>query len=149
MTSNSQPVYNNNNNNDNVDYNDDTFTEMGSLSDLKSVPSATVIASAYNSPIQSSESEGYEDDEHEGSKLKTKSQRHKRKKWPKFKRFRDSIGGEEAIYELVEPQPSKGFFTLCSDLVTLSSISIFVASNLFAFTVGMLVGKRMAYEYDF
>lgn len=136
------------NNNDTVDYNDDSFTEMGSMSDLKSVPSATVIASAYNSPIQSSsptDSEG-EGDEDDSAK---KTLRRKHKKWPKFKRFRDPITGDEAIYELVEPQAAKGLFTLCSELVTLSSISIFVASNLFAFTVGILVGKRMAFEYEF
>lgn len=145
----SEQDYNNNNNNDNADYNDDSFTEMGSMSDLKSVPSATVIASAYNSPIQSSASELDEDDTDETSKLQSKPQRRKHKKWPKFKRFRDPITGEEAIYELVEPEAAKGLFTLCSELVTLSSISIFVASNLFAFTVGMLVGKRIAFEYEF
>ena len=134
MTNTSSAVYNN----------DDSFTTMGSLSDLKSVPSDTVIASAYNSPIQAT-SESEEDVVPESSKPIVR----KRKKWPKFKRFRDPVTGAEAIYELVEPQPSKGLFSLCSELVTLSSISIFVASNLFAFTVGMLVGKRIAYEYEF
>ena len=132
-----------NNNNDSPVYNEDSFTDMGSLSDLKSVPSATVIASASNSPIQSSE----EEEGDESSKLESKRQHYKPKKWAKFKRFRDPVTGDEAIYELIEPQAEKGLFALCSELVTLSSISIFVASNLFAFTVGMLVGKRIAYEY--
>lgn len=153
-TSTSERVYNNNADN-NADYNDDSFTEMGSMSDLKSVPSATVIASAYNSPIHSSastsssSSSSDSDSPDESSKLSSKPQRRKHKKWPKFKRFRDPLTGEEAIYELVEPQAAKGLFSLCSELVTLSSISIFVASNLFAFTVGILVGKRIAFEYEF
>lgn len=152
-TSTSERVYNNNADS-NADYNDDSFTEMGSMSDLKSVPSATVIASAYNSPIHSSastSSSSCDSDapDDESSKLSRKPQRRKHKKWPKFKRFRDPLTGEEAIYELVEPQAAKGLFSLCSELVTLSSISIFVASNLFAFTVGMLVGKRIAFEYEF
>lgn len=126
------------NNNGNV-YND-SFTEMGSVSDLKSVPSASVIATAYNSPVQSSESESEPD-----------ITARKHRKWPKYKRFRDPLTGEEAVYELVSPAASaskqKGLFSLCSELVTLSSISLFVASNLFAFTVGMLVGKRIAYDF--
>lgn len=130
----------------NVYNNDDSFTEMGSLSDLKSVPSETVIASAYNSSPSHESSESELEALQESEKLQHVR---KRKKWPKFKRFRDPVTGAEAIYELVEPQPAKGLFTLCSELVTLSSISIFVASNLFAFTVGMLVGKRIAYEYEF
>ena len=124
------------------DFYNQSFTEMGSISDLKSVPSASAINTANNSPIQSSNSES----EHE-SEISPPNQR----KWPKYKRFRDPITGEEAIYELVDPKnpknPSRGLFTLYSNLVTISSISLFVASNLFAFTVGMLVGKKIAYEF--
>lgn len=122
------------NNKNNSIYND-SFTEVGSVSDLKSVPSATIIASAYNS-LANSESE------HEPEK---------KLKWPKYKRYRDSFTGEEVVYELVQSNPTnhKGLLTVCSELVTLSSISLFVASNLFAFTVGMLVGKRIAYDFDF
>lgn len=136
-------IYNNNDSNN--DPNDDSFTVMGSVSDLKSVPSSpTVLATPpLNSPIQSSESE---EETSESGKLKSHRD-YKQKKWPKFKRFKDPRTGEESIYELIEPQPEKGFFTLCSELVTLSSISLFVASNLFAFTVGMLVGKQIAYEF--
>ncbi len=133
--------YNTENANENV-YND-SFTEMGSMSDLKSVPSASAIASAYNSPLQSSESEP----EPDNPEMMTSGRKHH--KWLKYKRFRDPLTGEEAVYELVIPKASnpKGLFTLCSELVTLSSISLFVASNLFAFTVGMLVGKRIAYDF--
>lgn len=125
------------------DFYNQSFTEVTSISDLKSVPSGSAISSAFNSPIQSSNSES----EPEISP----SPPHKQRIWPKYKRFRDPITGEEAIYELVGPQnpkkSSKGLFTLYSNLVTISSISLFVASNLFAFTVGVLVGKRIAYDY--
>lgn len=124
----------------------ESFTEVGSVSDLKSVPSASAIATPTNSPIQTSNSES--EPEHE-SELEFDGGRKSKRIWPKFKRFRHPITGQEAVYELVEPQStkSKGLFTLCNELVTLSSISLFVASNLFAFTMGMLVGKRMAYEF--
>lgn len=134
------------NNNQTDDVYNESFTEVGSVSDLKSVPSASAIATATNSPIQTSNSESEPEPEHE---FDLDGEKKRKRVWPKYKRFRDPITGEEAIYELVEPQSSKskGIFTLCSELVTLSSISLFVASNLFAFTVGMLVGKRMAYEF--
>lgn len=140
------------NNGNNPDFNEnvynESFKEVGSLSDLKSVPSATVItSSAYNSPIQTSNSE--ESEPEPESELQPRIKQHK---WPKYKTFKDPNTGEEAIYELVSPKPTHsntkgGLFTLCSELVTLSSISLFVASNLFAFTVGMLVGKRIAYDF--
>jgi len=124
------------------DFYNQSFTEVGSISDLKSFPSASAINTANNSPIQSSNSESEPE-----SEISPPHQR----KWPKYKRFRDPITGEEVIYELVDPQnlkrSSKGLFTLYSNLVTISSISLFVASNLFAFTVGMLVGKKIAYEF--
>lgn len=120
-----------------------SFTEMGSMSDLKSVPSASGINTINNSPTQSSNSESEPEPDSEVIP-------HKRV-WPKYKRFRDPITGEEAVYELVDPQnpkkSSQGLVNLYSGLVTISSISLFVASNLFAFTVGMLVGKRIAYEF--
>ena len=123
------------------DFYNQSFTEMGSISDLKSVPSVSAINTAYNSPIQTSNSES--EPESEVSPRK--------RVWPKYKRFRDPITGEEAIYELIDPKnpknSSKGMFTLYRNLVTISSISLFVASNLFAFTVGMLVGKRIAYDF--
>lgn len=127
-----------------ADFYDQSFTEMASISDLKSVPSGSAINTAFNSPMQSSNSESE-------SEIISPSPPHKQPIWPKYKRFRDPITGEEAIYELVDPKnpqkSSKGLFTLYSNLVTISSISLFVASNLFAFTVGMLVGKRIAYDY--
>ena len=120
-----------------------SFTEMTSISDLKSVPSGSAINSAVNSPVQSLNSESEPDDA-------SPSPSHKRI-WPKYKRFRDPLTGEEAIYQLVDPhnhqKSSNGLFNLYSNLLAMSSISLFVASNLFAFTVGMLVGKRIAYEY--
>lgn len=124
------------------DFYQQSFTEMGSISDLKSVPSASAINTANNSPIQSSNSES----EHE---LEPEVIPRKRM-WPKYKRFRDKATGEEVIYELVEsqhPKKSQNMLTLYSNLVTISSISLFVASNLFAFTVGMIVGKRIAYRF--
>ena len=146
------------NNDDNNNVYNDSFTEMGSLSDLKSVPSESVIATAYNSPVQSSNSNSESNTETNSEsepEFESKSEQmelnsFKKHKWPKFKRFRDPITGEEAIYEHVSPKgsnPKGGLITLCSELVTLSSISLFVASNLFAFTVGMLVGKRIAYDF--
>lgn len=115
----------------------DSFTEMGSISDLKSVPSSPA-----NSPI------------HSETELESPI---KEKSWPKYKRFKDQSTGEEAVYELIscpsdkkqplKQQPQKGILSLCNDLVTFSSISLVVASNLLAFTFGMLVGKRMAYEF--
>ena len=120
-----------------------SFTEVDSVSDLKSVPSASAVATEANSPIQTSNSESEPEFELDREKKRNIF-------WSKYKRFRDPITGEEAVYELVEPvyfNKSKGLLTLCSELVTLSSISLFVASNLFAFTVGILVGKRMAYEF--
>lgn len=124
------------------DFYNQSFTEMGSISDLKSVPSASAISTPNNSPTRASNSES-----------ETESEIHYPHKriWPKYKRFRDPITGEEAIYELVDSRNpkmnSKGLFTLYNNLVTISSISLFVASNLFAFTVGILVGKRIAYEF--
>ena len=122
-------------------YNELSFTEVSSMSDLKSVPSNSAIGTGTNSPLQS-ESE-------------PENPCPQKRSWPKYKKFRDPETGDEAIYELVStsscPRPSskypqKGIFALCNDLVTLSSISLFVASNLFAFTVGMFVGKRLAYD---
>lgn len=119
----------------------DSFTEVASLSDLKSVPSSTNIASSGNNSPTMNVSNSDTDNE---IVRRTKSN------WPKYKRFRDPVTGEEAIYELVESNSlrrSKGIFTLCTEIVTLSSISLFLASNLAAFTVGILIGKRMAYDY--
>ena len=141
----------------------ESFTEMSSVSDLKSIPSASAISTQNNSPIQSAESEseaGTNPAALPASMSSSSTCPAKQKnKWPKFKRFVNTNTGEEAIYEFVEsssssssPSPkqlsSKGIFALCSELVTLSSISLFVASNLFAFTVGMLIGRRITYELE-
>ena len=117
------------------------FTEVASLSDLKSVPSSSNIDSTGNTSPTLTASNSESDHENIPKKKTI---------WPKYKRFRDPVTGEEAIYELIEPssfRKSKGIFTLCTEIVTISSISLFLASNLAAFTVGILIGKRMAYDY--
>jgi hypothetical protein len=129
-----------------------SFTEMTSISDLKSVTSSSAINSPNNSPIQSSNSESSDSDsdsEPEPESEINTSTSHKRMRiWSKYKRFRDQITGEEVIYELVNPKSSsKGLFTLFNSLVTISSISLLVSSNLFTFTIGVLVGRRIAYEF--
>ena len=119
----------------------DNFTEVASLSDLKSVPSSSnVVSSGNNSPTLNGSNSDTEPDISPKRKCN----------WPKYKRFRDPVTGEEAIYELVESnsfRKSRGIFTLCTEIVTISSISLFLASNLAAFTVGILIGKRMSYDY--
>lgn len=139
----------------------ESFTEMSSVSDLKSIPSASAISTQNNSPIQSAESESEAETNPVALPASTSTSTcpaKQKNKWPRFKRFVNPNTGEEAIYEFVESSssssspkqlPSKGIFALCSELMTLSSISLFVASNLFAFTVGMLIGRRITYELEF
>jgi hypothetical protein len=72
--------------------------------------------------------------------------------WPKYKHFKDPQSGEEAVYVLLDqPLPHHRHkaatkrdeaWKVCRQLLDLSSISLFVASNLLAFTVGLLLGKR-------
>ena len=76
--------------------------------------------------------------------------------WPKYKHFKDPQTGEEAIYVLLDKPPHRHHhhpqhhpkereaWKICRQLLDLSSISLFVASNLLAFTVGLLIGKRSA-----
>lgn len=152
-----------NNNNNTSNNSDDNFTEMGSVSDLnlKSVSVTDVLSSELNSPVQSAESG------HESSSSSNESATEKEEvrthvnvnatsttastqtTWPRYKRFKNPVTGEEAIYELVDTtkKSSKGILTLCCDIITLSSISLFVASNLFVFTIGIIAGRRSAYDY--
>lgn len=76
-----------------------------------------------------------------------------RASWPKYKHFKDPHSESEAVYVLLDTADgpvrhrsvkSKGEEALrvCRQLLDLSSISLFVASNLLAFTVGLLIGKR-------
>lgn len=73
--------------------------------------------------------------------------------WPKYKHFKDPSSESEAVYVLLDTADgpirhrtakSKGEEALrvCRQLLDLSSISLFVASNLLAFTVGLLIGER-------
>lgn len=69
--------------------------------------------------------------------------------WPKYKHCRDPQTGEEAVYVLLEKPGHRHHhlrktdtWKICRQLLDLSSISLFVASNLLAFTVGLLVGRQ-------
>lgn len=113
----------------------------GSASDLKSVPSDG------DSPVQSAASSESLHPRVESPRfpLGTWSQQQQPVvMWLKYKRYRDPATRTEVVYERMDHHldRSDSIYSLCDQLLTWSSISLFVASNLLAFTVGLIIGRR-------
>ncbi len=122
-----------------------------SASSSSSSEFSNLVESVTNSPVNVSSVESSEEETH----LDVGINSEKSTSWPKYKHFRDPETGEEAIYVLLEKAPTSPppvhhhkhakkdeTWKVCRQLLDLSSISLFVASNLLAFTVGLLIGKR-------
>ena len=121
-------------------------SEFSNLLDEKSASSSPVHVSS----VESSEEEHIERIDQAEPSSSTSST----SSWPKYKHFKDPQTGEEAIYVLLPQPPHQRHhhhhkparkdeaWMVCRQLLDLSSISLFVASNLLAFTVGLLIGKR-------